>query len=65
MMIDQIGLAGERSAISQLMEIASGENAILRDQFVRIKAIEALGRIRAIEAIEMLQALAERRSGIA
>lgn len=65
MMIDQIGLAGERSAIQQLMEIASGEHAILRDQFVRIKAIEALGRIRAIEAIEMLHALAERRSGIA
>ncbi len=65
MMIDQIGLARERSAVPQLMEIASGENAILRDQFVRIKAIEALGRIRAIEAIELLHALAEQRSGIA
>jgi len=65
MMIDQIGLAGERSAIPQLMEIASGEHAILRDQFVRIKAIEALGRIRAIEAIELLHALAEQRNGIA
>jgi PilZ domain len=65
MMIDQIGLAGESSAIPQLMEIASGEHAILRDQFVRIKAIEALGRLRAIEAIELLHALAERRSGIA
>jgi PilZ domain len=65
MMIDQIGLAGERSAIPQLMEIAAGEHAILRDQFVRIKAIEALGRIRAIEAIELLHALAEQRNGIA
>jgi hypothetical protein len=65
MMIDQIGLAGERSAIPQLMEIASGEHAILRDQFVRIKAIEGLGRLRAIEAIELLHLLAERRGGIA
>jgi hypothetical protein len=65
MMIDQIGLAGERTAIPQLMEIAAGEHPILRDQFVRIKAIEGLGRLRAIEAIELLHSLAERRSGIA
>lgn len=65
LMIDQIGLAGETSAVPLLMEIASGEHAILRDQFVRIKAIEALGRIRAIDAIELLHTLAERRSGIA
>jgi len=65
MMIDQIGLAGVSSAVPQLTEIASGEHAILRDQFVRIKAIEALGRLRAISAIELLRSLAERRSGIA
>ena len=65
MMIDQIGLAGETSAVRQLMDIAAGEHDILRDQFVRIKAIEALGRIRAMEAAELLYALAERRSGIA
>jgi hypothetical protein len=65
MMIDQIGLSGESSAIPQLMEIASGEHIALRDQFVRIKAIEALGRLRATEAIQLLHLLAERRSGIA
>src|ERR1700730_1928821 len=65
MMIDQIGLAGVSSAVPQLTEIASGEHAILRDQFVRIKAIEALGRLHAISAIELLRSLAERRSGIA
>jgi hypothetical protein len=65
MMIDQIGLAGERAAIPQLMEIASGEHPILREQFVRIKAIEGLGRLRAMEAIELLHSLAERRAGIA
>jgi hypothetical protein len=65
MMIDQIGLSGESSAIPQLMEIAAGENIALRDQFVRIKAIEALGRLKAAESMQLLQLLAERRSGIA
>ncbi len=65
MMIDQIGLSGERSAIPQLMEIASGEHTTLRDQFARIKAIEALGRLRAMESMQLLHLLAERRSGIA
>ena len=65
MMIDQIGLSGENSAIPQLMEIAAGDHATLRDQFVRIKAIEALGRLRATESLQLLHLLAERRSGIA
>lgn len=64
-MIDQIGLAQETTAVPQLMEIAAGEHEILRDLFVRIKAIEALGRMRAIEAAEMLKMLAEGREGLA
>jgi len=65
MMIDQIGLAQETTAVPQLMEIAAGEHDILRDQFVRIKAIEALGRMRATEAAELLRQLAEGREGLA
>jgi PilZ domain len=64
MMIDHIGLAQEGTAVQQLMEIAAGEHDILRDQFVRIKAIEALGRMRALEASELLHSLAERRDGL-
>ncbi len=64
MMIDQIGLAQEMTAVAQLMEIAAGEHDILRDQFVRIKAIEALGRVRAPEAAELLRSIAERREGL-
>jgi hypothetical protein len=64
MMIDQIGLAQETTAVAQLMEIAAGEHEILRDQFVRIKAIEALGRMRAPEAAELLRTLAESREGL-
>jgi hypothetical protein len=65
MMIDQIGLAQETTSVPQLMEIAAGEHEVLRDQFVRIKAIEALGRMRAHEAAELLRTLAEKREGIA
>jgi PilZ domain len=65
MMIDQIGLAMETTAVPQLMEIAAGEHEVLRDLFVRIKAIEALGRMRAVEAAELLRVLAEGREGLA
>lgn len=65
MMIDQIGLAQEASGIPQLLEIGAGEHEVLRDQFVRIKAIEALGRMRSNEAAELLRTLIEKRDGLA
>jgi HEAT repeat protein len=64
MMIDQIGLAQETTSVPQLMEIAAAEHETLRDIFVRIKAIEALGRMRANEASELLRSLAEKRDGM-
>jgi PilZ domain-containing protein len=64
MMIDQIGIGLETTAIPMLMEIAAGEHETLRDQFVRIKAIEALGRLRALEAVELLHQLAGKREGL-
>jgi hypothetical protein len=64
MMIDQIGIGQEATAVPMLMEIAAGEHETLRDQFVRIKAIEALGRLRAHEAAELLHQLAGRREGL-
>ena len=64
MMIDQIGMGQEATAVPMLMEIAAGEHDILRDQFVRIKAIEGIGRLGAHEAIELLQQLAGKREGL-
>jgi hypothetical protein len=64
MMIDQIGLGLESTAVPLLMEIAAGEHDTLRDQFVRIKAIEALGRLRAVEAVDLLRQLAGKREGL-
>jgi hypothetical protein len=65
MMIDQIGLAQETTAVPQLMEIAAGEHEVLRDLFVRIKAIEAIGRMHAVEAAELLRMLTQGREGLA
>jgi hypothetical protein len=64
MMIDQIGVGQEATAVSLLMEIAAGGHETLRDLFVRIKAIEALGRLRATESIELLRQLAGKREGL-
>jgi PilZ domain len=64
MMIDQIGIGQEATAVPLLMEIAAGEHDTLRDQFVRIKAIEALGRLRAVEAIDLLRQLAAKKEGL-
>ena len=64
LMIDHIGVRGEASAVPQLMEIAAGTHELLRDQFVRIKAIEALGRMRVQEAAELLRNLASKRDGL-
>jgi hypothetical protein len=64
MMIDHIGLAQETSAIPELMQIASGTHEQLKDQFVRIKAIEALARMRVAEASELLHLLSEKRDGL-
>src|SRR5260221_6119458 len=65
MMIDHVGLAQETSAVPQLMEMAAGAHAILRDQFVRIKAIEALARMRVPEAAGLFHELCEKREGLA
>jgi len=65
MMIDHIGLAQEVSAIPQLMDIAAGGHETLRDQYVRIKAIEALARMRVIEAAKLFRQICEKRDGLA
>jgi hypothetical protein len=65
MMIDHLGLAQEVSAVPQLMEIAAGGHELLHDQFVRIKAIEALARMRAMEAAGLFRELCEKRDGLA
>ena len=64
MMLDEIGLANEKSAIPMLIKIAAGELELLRDVFIRIKAVEALGRMRAVEAADLLRKLVREHQGL-
>jgi hypothetical protein len=63
-MIDLIALAQEDSAVPRLTEMATGEMNGAQDTFIRIKAIEALGRLRATVAAPRLRELAAKRSGL-
>ncbi|MGC1187528.1 MAG: PilZ domain-containing protein, partial [Candidatus Acidiferrales bacterium] len=63
-MLDHIGLAKDTSAIPLLLQIAGGVHATLRDIFFRIKAVEALGRMRATEAADLLRTIARTRNGL-
>ncbi len=64
MMIDEIGMAADAEAVPLLMDLAGGGHEHLRDVFVRIKAIEALGRMRAIESADMLRNILRHRNGL-
>ncbi len=66
MMLDQIGLAREKAAVPLLAEIASGQQERLKDVFVRIKAVEALGRIgpASSEAADVLRQILRERRGL-
>jgi PilZ domain-containing protein len=63
-MLDQIGLANDTTAIPLLLQIAAGTHSTLHDVFFRIKAVEALGRMRAAEAADLLRSIARGRSGL-
>jgi hypothetical protein len=65
MMIDHIGLAQELSAVPHLTDIAAGTHEQFRDQYVRIKAIEALARMRITEAAGLFRQICEKRDGLA
>jgi hypothetical protein len=63
-MIDLIAMAGEESAVPHLLEMAAGDTIGTQDIFVRIKAVEALGRLRATTAAPRLLELSTKRSGL-
>jgi hypothetical protein len=64
-MIDHLGSSNEVSAIPILLQVAAGEHLTLRDIYFRIKAVEALGRMRATEAASLLVQITRGRSGLA
>jgi hypothetical protein len=63
-MLDHIGQAQELSAVPMLLEIAAGGHARLREVFIRIKAVEALGQMRVAEAADLLCVIIRDRNGL-
>jgi PilZ domain len=64
-MIDHLGSANETSAIPLLLKVAAGECLGLRDIYFRIKAVEALGKMRVVEAAPLLLRIVRERNGLA
>jgi len=59
--IDEIGLSEDKGSIPTLLRLAQGEAGRSNGPFVRLKAVEALGRLKAKEATELLRSIAEAR----
>jgi hypothetical protein len=59
--IDEIGLSEDASCIPTMLRIAEGDAGRSVGMFVRLKAVEALGRLKAREAVDLLRELAEAR----
>jgi hypothetical protein len=57
MVVDEIGMSGDVSGVSRLKRFAAGEVPEVAEQYLRVKAIEALGRLRATEGVPALRAI--------
>jgi hypothetical protein len=59
--IDEIGFTDDAACISILLGLAEGHTGSSTRPFVRLKAVEALGRLKAKESLELLRGIAEGR----
>jgi len=59
LVIDEIGVTGDREALGRLLTITDGDLPVEGVPYLRVKAIEALGRINAPESVTTLKRLLE------
>src|SRR5271154_6397387 len=59
--VDEIGMAGDQSADMRLLRIAEGDLPKDATEYLQLKAIEALGRLRTAGAESILRKIAETR----
>ena len=59
LVIDEIGVTSDREALGKLLTIADGDLPAGGGPYLRVKAIEALGRINAPESVSTLKRIAE------
>jgi hypothetical protein len=55
LVIDEIGISADREALGRLLTIVDGDLPVGSGQFLRVKAVEALGRIPATESVTALK----------
>lgn len=61
LVVDEIGMTGDREALGRMLTIADGDLPVSAAPFLRVKAIEALGRLGAAEAVSTLKRIVETR----
>jgi hypothetical protein len=61
LVVDEIGMTGEREALGRLLTIADGDLPNEAAPYLRVKAIEALGRLEATACIPTLRRIVESR----
>ena len=61
LVIDEVGITGDREALGRLLTIADGDLPAEAAPYLRVKAIEALGRLNSPEAATTLKRLVEAR----
>jgi hypothetical protein len=61
LVIDEVGVAGDRIALGRLLTIVDGDLPAGGGPFLQVKCVEALGRINAPESISTLKRIVEAR----
>jgi len=61
LVVDEIGMTGDREALGRLLNIADGDLPLHAAPYLRVKAIEALGRLHALQAASTLKRIVETR----
>jgi hypothetical protein len=59
LVIDEIGVTADREALGKLLTVADGDLPTGCGPYLRVKAVEALGRINAPESVSTLKRIAE------
>lgn len=59
--IEEMGMSGDEAVIPRLLQLLETDSAEPGSEFLRLKTMEALGRLRAVSAAPMLQRIAEER----
>ena len=61
LVVDELGMTEEREALGRLLTIADGDLPEGAAAFLRVKAVEALGRVKAAESANALKRILEAR----